>query len=119
MAIKKFPAFFYCSEAGNEPVRDWLRSLKNADKKAIGEDLKKVEFGWPIGMPTCRSISSHKGLWEVRSHLPGNQIARILFTETTGKIILLHGFIKKSKKTPKQDLDLADKRMKEVKLNAK
>ncbi len=119
MAIKKFPAYFYCSESGNEPVRDWLLSLKDSDKKVIGEDLKKVEFAWPIGMPICRSISSYKGLWEVRSNLSGAQIARILFTETSGKMILLHGFIKKTNKTPKQDLELASKRMKEVKLNAK
>jgi phage-related protein len=71
----------------------------------IGADIKTVEFGWPIGMPTCRPMGD--GLFEVRTNLPQNKIARVLFCFYEGKMILLHGFIKKSQKTPKQQLDLA------------
>ncbi|MEL6263374.1 MAG: type II toxin-antitoxin system RelE/ParE family toxin [Cyanobacteria bacterium J06626_6] len=86
--------------------------LDVADRKTIGVDIKTVEFGWPVGMPTCRPMG--KGLYEVRSSLSGNRIARVLFCIYDGQMILLHGFIKKSKKTPKQDLDLALDRKKKV-----
>ena len=98
------PAVFYRSESGAEPVRDWLRSLDKQDRFRIGTDIKTVEFGWPIGMPTCRPLGH--GLYEVRTSL-GNRIARVLFCIGDGRMILLHGFIKKSRKTPKADLDLA------------
>ena len=111
---KKIPAFFFRSDSGAEPVRAWLKALESGDRKIIGEDIKTVEFGWPIGMPVCRSISSHKGLWEVRSSLPNNRIARVLFAIIDGRMILLHGFVKKTSKTPKSDLDLALRRMKEI-----
>lgn len=100
--------FFYQSEAGNEPVRDWLKSLDKADMKVIGEDIKTVQIRWPLGMPLVRKLET--GLWEVRSHLPGKRIARVLFTIHADEMILLHGFEKDSKKTPKADLDLARKR---------
>ena len=86
--------------------------LELADRKTIGADIKTVEFGWPIGMPTCRPMS--KGLYEVRSSLTGGRIARILFCIHDGQMVLLHGFIKKSQKTPKQDLDLAIDRKNKV-----
>jgi len=89
-------------------VRDWLRELPAIDRKTIGEDIKTVQFGWPLGMPLVRKMD--KDLWEVRIHLEG-RIARVLFTISTGKIVLLHGFIKKSQATPKADLDLAKDRM--------
>jgi phage-related protein len=95
-------------------VREWLKELAPGDRKVIGFDIKTVEYGWPIGMPVCRAIVSHKGLWEVRSHLPGGRIARMLFCIEASRLVLLHGFIKKSQQTPKPDLDLAAKRMKEV-----
>jgi phage-related protein len=78
------------------------------DRKSIGEDIKTVQFGWPLGMPLVRKLD--KELWEVRIHLEG-RIARVLFTIVAGKIVLLHGFIKKSQATPKTDLDLAKDRM--------
>ena len=76
--------------------------------KTIGEDIKTVQFGWPLGMPLVRKMD--KDLWEVRIHLE-RRIARVLFTISVGKIVLLHGFIKKSQATPKADLDLAKDRM--------
>lgn len=102
--LKRVPATFYRSESGAEPVRDWLRSLGKQDRFRIGTDIKTVEFGWPVGMPTCRPLGH--GLYEVRTSL-GNRIARVLFCIGDGRMILLHGFIKKSRKTPKADLDLA------------
>jgi len=91
-------------------VREWLKSLDLADRKAIGEDIKDVEFSWPIGMPLVRSLGNE--LWEVRSGLRHGRIARVLFCVAEEQMVLLHGFLKKTQKTPKQDLDLALKRMK-------
>ncbi len=102
---KRIPAKFYRNDAGNQPVRDWLMKLDIADRKVIGADIKTVEYGWPIGMPTCRSMG--RGLYEVRSALPSSKIARVLFCIYGEDMVLLHGFIKKTQKTPKQDLDLA------------
>ena len=95
------PIHFFRSETGSEPVRDWLKSLTALDRKMIGEDLKTVQFGWPLGMPLVRKMN--KDLWEVRVRLD-NRIARILFTVTRTHLVLLHGFIKKSNNTPKDDL---------------
>lgn len=106
---KRIPARFYRSELGNEPVRDWLKSLNKTDRSLIGMDIKIVEFGWPIGMPVCRPMG--KSLYEVRTRLPGNRIARVLFCISQRQMVLLHAFIKKSQKTPKPDLDLAMERM--------
>ncbi len=93
------------------PVRDWLLGLSDADKKRIGDDIRAAEFGWPIGMPVCRRMKGHEGLWEVRTDLLDQRAARILFCVFAAEMVLLHGFIKKTKKTPKSDLDLAGKRM--------
>ncbi len=95
------------------PVREWLLELSDEERKAVGDDIRTAEFGWPIGMPLCRSLGS--GLWEVRTNLPDGKISRVLFCAHAGEMILLHGFIKKTQKTPKSDLDLAKKRMKGLK----
>ena len=102
---------FFRQESGAEPVRDWLKSLSPQDRKLIGEDIKTVQWGWPLGMPLVRPMSG--GLYEVRISL-GNRIARVLFAFKDGQIVLLHGFIKKSQKTSKSDLDLARERMKQL-----
>jgi phage-related protein len=99
---------FFCTDGGNEPVREWLKSLVIEKKRVIGEDIKTVQFGWPLGMPVVRKMEW--GLWEIRSRLP-DQIARILFTVKGEKMVLLHGFIKKSDKTPVDDLLLARQRL--------
>ncbi len=96
---------FFCTESGREPVREWLLELDKGDRKVIGEDIKLVQFRWPLGMPLVEKLE--EGLWEVRSHLRGRRIARVLFTVRTGEMALLHGFIKKAQKTPLQDLEAA------------
>ena len=93
------------------PVREWLLGLSPEDRKAIGDDIRTAEFGWPIGMPLCRSIKGHKGLWEIRSSLSGCRIARVFFCAHDNGMVLLHGFIKKTQKTPDRELDVAEKRM--------
>ena len=103
---------FYRTAAGNEPVRDWLlEHISLGARKAIGADIKTVQFGWPIGMPVVRKMGPN--LWEVRSTIPEG-IARVLFTVIGIEMVLLHGFVKKTQATPKTDLSLALLRMKEV-----
>lgn len=109
---KKIQARFYHTELGASPVLEWLRSLSIDDRHAIGQDLARVEFGFPVGVPLCRALGT--GLWEVRTSLSHRRIARLLFCATDGELFVLHGFMKKTQKTPAQDLDLARKRMKEV-----
>ena len=106
--LKRLPARFYRSDSGREPVREWLKSLDAADRRIIGEDIKDVEFSWPMGMPLVRSLG--RDLWEVRSRIPDGRIARVIFHISGGEMILLHGFIKKTQQTPHQDLALADRR---------
>jgi phage-related protein len=112
MNKKILPTRFYKNSNGKEPVRDWLKKLDKEDRFIIGADIKTVEFGWPIGMPTCRALG--KGLYEVRSNLPSNRIARVIFCIYDGGMVLLHAFIKKTQKTPKQDLELALARKSEL-----
>ena len=99
---------FFRTEYGNEPVREWLKSLSMDEKRIIGEDIKTVQFGWPLGMPIVRKLQP--GLWEVRSRLVG-RIARVLFTVKDGRMVLLHAFIKKSNQTPQADLRLSRQRL--------
>ena len=99
---------FFKTDGGTEPVRIWLRELSATDRKTIGEDIKTVQFGWPLGMPLVRKLD--KDLWEIRIHLDG-RIAGVLFAIAGSKIVLLHGFIKKSQTTPQPDLKLAKDRM--------
>jgi phage-related protein len=110
-APRKIPVVFYRTRGGAEAVRDWLRELDEADRHAVGMDLMRVQYRWPVGMPLCRSLGD--GLWEVRSTLPSNRIARVLFSVHQGRILALHGFIKKTQKTPDDDLALARRRKRE------
>lgn len=105
--LKRIPAVFFRTAAGREPVREWLKSLTPIeDRKQIGVDIQTVEFGWPIGMPVCRPLGD--GVYEVRSDLSGNRIARVLFyIDRQSRMVLLHGFIKKTQKTALGDLELA------------
>ena len=110
--VEKLDVNFYQESNGNEPVRKWLKSLDKEVRLIIGEDLKRVQHRWPLGMPLVRPLSD--GLFELRSTLP-NRIARIIFMFCDHKIILLHGFIKKTEETPDQDLSLAKERSKNIK----
>jgi len=108
---RKMRVVFYRTAAGTEVVRDWLRGLKAGDRNAIGQDLMRVQFRWPVGMPLCRALGAN--LWEVRSAVPSRRIARVLFSVQQSKILVLHGFIKKTQRTPDEDLALARKRNRE------
>jgi phage-related protein len=110
--VKRLPVAFYELPSGREPVRDWLKALSEKDRKIIGEDVKFVEFSWPVGMPLCRSLGT--GLWEVRSQLTQGRISRVLFCIHDGRMVLLHAFIKKTQRTSDADLALALKRKKEI-----
>jgi len=103
---------FFRTDAGAEPVREWLKDLPAIDRKAIGEDIKTVQFGWPLGMPLVGHLGGD--IWEVRIRLD-NRIARVLFALDGQTMVLLHGFIKKQQKTPGPDLDLAKDRLKLLK----
>jgi phage-related protein len=96
--MKRLPAYFYALPSGREPVRDWLRELDLSDRRIIGEDIKDLEYAWPIGLPLCRNMGH--GLWEVRSGISSGRIARILFCIHEGRMVLLHACIKKTPKTP-------------------
>jgi phage-related protein len=102
---KTISAEFYQTEAGGEPVRDFLRKALTADeRKAVGKDIRIVEYGWPIGMPVCKDLKN--GLYEVRTDF-SNRICRILFGIYGPRMIPFHGFIKESGETPKVDMDTA------------
>ena len=107
---KKITANFYKLDRGKEPVREWLLELERGDRQIVGKDIQKVEFGWPISMPYSRKLE--KGLWEVRSNISDDRIARVLFTIQDNQMILLHGFIKKTQATPDKEKETARKRMK-------
>src|SRR5215213_8857411 len=110
--LRKIPAAFYRTASEAEPVREWLRALSAADRKIIGQDIARVEYGWPVGMPTCRAMGG--GLYEVRSNLPRGRTARVLFCIAAESLVLLHGFFKTSEQTPSADLKIARSRQKDV-----
>jgi phage-related protein len=103
--LKRLPARFYRSDSGREPVREWLKGLEPDERKILGEDIKDIEFSWPIGMPLVKSLG--RDLWEVRSNLPRGRIARVIFCVEQGSMVLLHGFVKKTQKTAQREIDLA------------
>jgi len=96
---------FWKTTAGKEPVREWLHELSALDRKMVGDKMLTVQFRWPVGMPTVRKMEA--GLWEVRVNVTDGKIVRVLFTTFENNMVLLHGFIKKSRKTPDSDLNLA------------
>lgn len=100
--------FYRTAAAGNEPVREWLKALPAGERKAIGDDLKTAQYGWPLGMPLIRKLEP--GLWEVRTRLD-DRIACVIVTVEGDTMVLLHGLIKKSQKLPLQDRQLARQRL--------
>ena len=109
--VKVLTVYFFKSSAGNEPVRDWLKQRSPEEKKIIGEDIKAIEYSWPVGYPQV--VKLDKDLWEVRSKL-SNGISRVFFTVWEKYMVLLHSIIKKTQKTPQQDLETAKKRRNRV-----
>jgi len=109
---QKIPLVFFESHSGSEPVRDWLRELPEEERQAIGRDLLRAQWRWPVGMPLCRPMGT--GLWEIRTDLPTNRTARVLICLHRNHLVALHGFIKKTRATPEGDLVLARRRQKEL-----
>lgn len=108
----KIPLVFYRAASGSEPVRDWLKDMPREDRLAIGGDLQRIQYRWPVGMPLCRAMGG--GLWEVRTNLPSKTTARVLICFHAGVLYAVHGFVKKSRKTPDDDLKCGRERMKDV-----
>ncbi len=109
---KKIALIFFRTPAGSEPVREWLKELSEDERHAIGKDLLRAQWQWPVGMPLCRAIGS--GLWEIRTDLPTKRTARVLLCLYREHLVALHGFIKKTRATPDEDLTRARKRKKEL-----
>ncbi|HEX2655727.1 MAG TPA: type II toxin-antitoxin system RelE/ParE family toxin [Xanthobacteraceae bacterium] len=111
--MKRIKARFYRLSSGAEPVRDWLLGFSKKDRKKIGTDIAVAEYGWPVGLPVCRPLGN--GIYEIRSNISGERTIRVLFAINDDEMILLHGFIKKTQKTPKGELDLARERKAKLK----
>src|SRR3954462_818213 len=109
--LPELPIRFFRTARGREPVLDWLRTLDKEERRIIGVDLMRVQFGWPTGMPLVRSLKD--GLWEVRSNLHSQRTAGLLLCFHGEKLVVVDGFIKKTQKTVPSDLALAIRRMKE------
>jgi phage-related protein len=109
---QKIPLMFYRTAAGSEPVREWLKELPEAERHAIGKDLLRAQWRWPVGIPLCRALG--KGLWEVRTDLPTKRTARVLLCFYCEHLVALHSFIKKTRTIPAGDLALARTRQKEL-----
>ena len=110
---QKTPLIFYRTAGGREPVREWLKGLDEKERQAIGKDLMRAQWRWPVGMPLCRPLGN--GLWEIRTDLPTSRTARVLLCFYREHLVALHGFIKKTRAAPEADLAMARKRQKELK----
>lgn len=110
---QKTSLVFYRSSGGKEPVREWLKALDPPDRLSVGQDLMRAQWRWPVGMPLCRPMG--QGLWELRTELSGNRIARVFVAIDDGVLVALHAFIKKTRNTPEDDLALARRRLRELK----
>ncbi len=109
---QKIPLIFFRTVTGSEPVRGWLKGLGEAERQAVGKDLLRAQWRWPAGMPLCRPMGT--GLWEIRTGLPTRRAARVLVCLYRQHLVALHGFIKKTRATPDEDLALARRRQKEL-----
>jgi phage-related protein len=110
--LRKIPLVFFRTGAGGEPVREWLKSLDEVERREIGRDLLRAQWRWPVGMPLCRPLGM--GLWEIRTNLATRRTARVLICLCRGQLVALHGFIKMTRATPTDDMALARKRQKEL-----
>jgi len=108
---RPIPVLFFRLDSGREPVREWLLDMPAEHRKTIGEDIKTLQFGWPIGMPLARKMDD--GLWELRSSISSG-IARTFFTIFEQQIVLLHGFLKKTQKTPPKEISTAKRRLRKL-----
>ena len=111
-SLQKTSLVFFRNSSGNEPVRDWLKALTSGDRRAVGQDLMRAQWRWPVNMPLCRGLG--RGLWEIRTDLPGNRTARVFLCLDEGVLVALHAFVKKTRETPVDVLALARSRQKEL-----
>lgn len=110
--LKRVQAFFFATDTGHEPVREWLMELDRDDRRELGRSLMTLEFGWPIGMPLARAMG--QGLHELRVAISGGRNARVFFyVDRQQFVVLLHATIKRTRTTPKRDLDIARLRMRQ------
>jgi phage-related protein len=110
LKLRKLEAVFFRTLAGREPVREWLRSLPKHERQVIGADIAYAQYRWPVGKPHVDRLRGD--ICEVRSTLE-NRIARVLFAVWDEEMVLLHGFIKKTRTTPPHELAIAERRWKE------
>ena len=110
--LRKIPLVFFRTATESEPVREWLKSLDEVERREIGRDLLRAQWRWPVGMPLCRPLG--RGLWEIRTNLATRRTARVLICLRRGHLVALHGFIKMTRATPTEDMALARKRQKEL-----
>lgn len=108
LGLRKTPLLIYRSSNGKESVRDWLKALDVADRQAVGQDLMRAQWRWPVNMPLGRALGG--GLWEIRTDLPGNRTARVFVCLDQGVLVALHAFIRKTQTTPREALALARSR---------
>lgn len=73
--LPKLTARFFRTEGGTEPVREWLKGLPADDRKRVGDEIRKVQFGWPVGMPLVRKLGPE--LWEVRATEMNTALGRL------------------------------------------
>src|SRR5258708_19734709 len=111
-SLKILPARLFKTGSGTEPVREWLKDMDNDDSRIMGGDIRTVEYGWPIGMPVCRSIKGYRDLWEVRSRISDGRIARVIFHISGGENIFPHWVFIKNHQTPQQKLTVSNRRQK-------
>jgi phage-related protein len=109
---RKIPLIFFRTAVGSEPVREWLKGLPKAERDAVGEDLLRAQWRWPVGMPLCRPLGNR--LWEIRTNTPTRRAARVLSCLHREHLVAPHGFIKKTRTTPDEDIARAPKRQKEL-----
>ncbi len=110
---QKIPLLFFRSGGGKEPFREWLQNLDEPERHAVGQDLMRAQWRWPVGMPLCRAMG--QGLWEIRTNLPSSRTARVFICLHDDALVALHGFVKKTAKTPDAELAISRKRLKELK----
>ena len=109
---KRFDVVFFQTGNGKQPAREFIKELRKEDQREIGADIRVVQENFPIGLPLVKKLKPE--LWEIRSTIK-NGISRVFFTFRNEKMILLHAIVKKTQKTPVQDIGIAIDRLKEFK----
>lgn len=105
----KFKVVFFAENSGNQPVKEWLQELELDDQRKVGKSALMLQERWPmVSAPLVKSLGN--GFFELRINLK-NKIARVIFVVQDKDIILLNGFIKKTQKTPINEIEVAVNRL--------